>query len=53
MMEKQVAGKQVLEGLYFDGRKDKTISNTVKGGKNNPVTIVEECMVLVREPSSQ
>jgi len=29
------------------------MSNTVKGGRNHPVAIVEEHMVLVREPSSQ
>jgi len=28
-------------------------SNAVKGGRNHPVAIVEEHMVLVREPSSQ
>jgi len=30
-----------------------TMSNTVKGGRNHPVAIVQEQMVLVREPSSQ
>jgi len=45
--------KVILEGLYFDGRKDKTMRNTIKGGRNHPVTIVEEHVVLVREHSSQ
>jgi len=49
----QVSGNQVLELLYFDSRKDKTMSNTVKGGRNHPVGIVEEHGVLFREPSSQ
>jgi len=49
----QVSGTQVLEGLYFDSRKNKTMSNTVKGGRNHPVGIVEEHMVFFKEPSSQ
>jgi len=44
----QVSGNQVLEGLYFDGRSDKTLSNTVKGGINHPVAIVEEHVVLFK-----
>src|SRR6218665_3639635 len=42
-----------VEGLHFDGRKDKTRCQIVKGDKFHPVTETEEHIVLIREPDSE
>jgi len=47
------AFQQKLNGLYFDGRKDKTRVQTRKGNKNHGRIIVEEHVCLVREPNSE
>lgn len=39
-----------IHGLYFDGRKDKTIVQVKKGNKLYRQTVVEEHIVLVQEP---
>jgi len=44
---------QILEGLYFDGRKDTTFVIDTKKGKNIRKTIKEEHVVLVQEPGSK
>jgi len=42
-----------VDGLYFDGRKDKTRNQIIKGDKFHPVTETEEHIVLLREPDSE
>ena len=41
-----------VEGLYFDGRKDKR-NQIMKGDKFHPVTGTEEHIVLIKQPDSQ
>lgn len=41
-----------IRGLYFDGRKDKTIVQEIKGEKRYRRTITEEHISLVQEPGS-
>jgi hypothetical protein len=43
----------VLRGLYFDGRKDKTLEQFKQGTKYHRKTIVEEHLSLVQEPGSK
>jgi hypothetical protein len=43
----------VMQGLYFDGRKDRTRGQVRKGSKYYPIFTVEEHIVLLREPGSQ
>jgi hypothetical protein len=45
--------ENVVRGLYFDGRKDKTRHNTLTDGKYHPSTGVEEHIVLIKEPGSE
>ena len=47
------AFQQKLNGLYFDGRKDKTRVQTSKGNKNHGQIIVKEHVYPVREPNSE
>ena len=42
-----------VEGLYFDGRKDKTRNQIIKGDQFHPITETEEHIVLIREPDSE
>lgn len=42
-----------LRGLYFDGRKDKTLEQFKQGTKYHRKTIVEEHLSLVQEPGSK
>ena len=44
---------QILEGLYFDGRKDTTLVIDTNKGKNVRKSIKEEHIVLVQEPGSK
>lgn len=39
-----------LHGLYYDGRKDKTLAQVKKGNKFYRQTVVEEHIVIVQEP---
>lgn len=43
----------MLRGLYFDGRKVKTLEQFKQGTKYNRKTIVEEHLSLVQEPGSK
>src|SRR6218665_2322389 len=40
-------------GLYFDGRKDKTRNQIIKGDQFHSITETEEHIVLIREPDSE
>ncbi|ESO05609.1 hypothetical protein HELRODRAFT_171263 [Helobdella robusta] len=44
--------KETVRGLYFDGRKDKTIQQDKKGTKYYRSTVTEEHVVLLSEPGS-
>ena len=46
-------GMQILEGLYFDGRKNMTLVIDTNKGKNVRKSIKEEHIVLVQEPGSK
>lgn len=53
MQRKDKKQRLVLEGLYFDGRKDaKIVIDSIKG-KNCRKTVKEEHVVLVQEPGSK
>src|SRR6218665_2389776 len=43
---------ETVEKLCFDGRKDKTRNQIIKGDQFHPVTETEEHIVLIREPNS-
>lgn len=43
---------QSLDGIYFDGRKDKTIVYQKKGNYSYRTTVMEEHIVLLSEPGS-
>lgn len=43
----------VLRGLYFNGRKDKTLEQFKQGTQYHRKTIVEEHLSLVQEPGSK
>lgn len=43
----------IVQGLYFDGRKDKTLVNTKKGNKFYRERKVEEHICLVQQPQSR
>lgn len=45
--------KELITGLFFDGRKDKTISQCMRGNKLYRNTSIEEQIVLVSEPGSK
>ena len=42
-----------VEGLYFDGHKDKTRNQIIKGDQFHPITETEEHIALIREPDSE
>lgn len=42
-----------LHGIYFDGRRDKTLQNEMKDNKYYRTTVSEEHVVLVSEPQSK
>lgn len=44
---------EFLHGIYFNGRKDKTLQNEMKDNKYYKTTISEEHIVLVSEPKSK
>jgi len=44
---------QALRSLYFDGRKDQTITNVSKGTRWHRKKIVEEHLSLIEEPGSK
>lgn len=53
LQEKELAMDLVVKALYFDGRKDRTISmTTLDGGKSKPATVTEEHISVVNEPGS-
>jgi hypothetical protein len=43
---------KVVQGIYFDGRKDKTLSKEMVDGMAHRRVIVEEHVALVQEPGS-
>ena len=43
---------KLVRGIYFDGRKDKTLENTKEGSKFYRRTITEEHISLIQEPES-
>jgi len=45
--------RKLVQGLYFDGRKDKTIKLTNCDGKSCCKTEIEEHVTLVQEPESE
>ena len=47
-----VSGKTTVLGIYFDGRKDKTITKEMVDGTAHRRVIVEEHVSLVQEPGS-
>ena len=42
-----------LQSLYFDGRKDQTITQKLINGKTHKCTVVEEHMTLIKPPQSE
>jgi hypothetical protein len=55
MKRKQLQGKQSPKhvcGVYFDGRKDRTMMNIQEGGKHYRITVTKEHYSLVQEPGS-
>ena len=44
---------QPLNAIYFDGRKDKTLTIKKKDGRSHRKTLVEEHISLVQEPGSE
>jgi hypothetical protein len=52
--ELQCKGKpEELQALFFDGRKDKTLADQIKGNKKHRTTVIEEHVVLIQEPGSE
>lgn len=51
--EYQSKDKEVITGLFFDGRKDKTIKQDKIGNKLYRKTFTEEHIVLISEPGSK
>lgn len=51
--EYQGGNKEVITGLYFDGRKDSTITQEMRGNRLHRKTVIEEHIVLVSEPGSK
>ena len=49
----QAGAFKTLEGLYFDGRKDRTRSQIVKGNIYHPALETKEHIVLIKEPGSE
>lgn len=49
---KESSGYEVDFGLYFDGRKDKTLKQDLLNGKYYRYTTTEEHISLIREPGS-
>ena len=45
--------KQELKGLYFDGRRDKTLSIRNESGKSHREEIEEEHYCIIKEPNSE
>ncbi|CAH0562903.1 unnamed protein product [Brassicogethes aeneus] len=45
--------KEFVTCLFFDGRKDKTIAQNMRGNKLHRNTVIEEHIVLVSEPGSK
>lgn len=45
--------ENIMTGLYFDGRKDKTLVQEKRGDKYHRVTTTEEHIVLISEPESE
>lgn len=53
LQEEQLAKDLVVRALYFDGRKDKTISmTTLDDGNSKLATITEEHISVINEPGS-
>ena len=42
-----------LQSLYFDGRKDKTITQKLINGRMHECTVVEEHITLIKDPQSE
>ena len=42
-----------LQSLYFDGRKDQTITQKLINGRMHKRTVVEEHITLIKEPQSE
>ena len=42
-----------LQSLYFDGRKDQTITQKLINGRKHKRTVVEEHITLIKEPQSE
>ena len=42
-----------LQSLYFDGRKDQTITQKLISGRMHERTVVEEHITLIKEPQSE
>jgi hypothetical protein len=53
LQEVAVSNDEQLRSLYFDGRKDHTIKNTLKGSKWYRQKAVEEHISLIEEPGSK
>jgi hypothetical protein len=52
-LQLQTSGKpSAITGLYFDGRKDKTLINTKDGSTHYRRTVVQEHVSLIEEPGS-
>lgn len=56
---KQLQKKEIAEitskpvtGIYFDGKKDPTLTNIQKGDKHYTKTIIEDHYVILEEPDS-
>jgi len=49
----QQSGIDEVQGLDFDGRKDKTLTNKKKGNKYYRETIIEEHICLIQQPQSR
>jgi len=52
LLQESASHSSDLRGLYFDGRKDKTLLQENIGGKLHRRTVIEEHIVLIEEPDS-
>lgn len=50
LIKEQIGSVKSIKSLYFDGRKDKTLTHTIKGHQK---TVLQEHIALLKEPESQ
>ena len=52
LQSKELVEMNAVTGIYFDGRHDKTLSNTTNNGKCHTQTSVEEHTVVIDQNST-